>query len=189
MTYRLLAATASLALISVPLAAQGHQHTAGMTHPTSAEPPREAGQAAFAALAEIVARLEADPATDWSKVDVEALRRHLADMDNVTLRSTIVSRQVEGGFSAEVTGAGEIAASIGRMLTAHVAQMSTEAGLKGTAEPIAGGIRLTVVANNPSDPAAVARVRGLGVIGILASGAHHGVHHEAMARGSAVHAH
>lgn len=189
MTYPLLAVTASFALIALPLAAQGHQHTAGMSHPAQAAPPTEAGQAAFAALAEIVTRLEADPATDWSKVNIEALRHHLADMDNVTLRSTIVTRNVDGGFAAEVTGAGEIAASIGRMLTAHVAQMTSEAGMKGMVEPIAGGIRLTVLANDPADAAAVARIRGLGAIGILASGAHHGVHHEAMARGSAVHAH
>jgi hypothetical protein len=180
---------APLALVALPLAAQGHQHTDGMSHPAQVEPPKEAGQAAFAALAEIVARLEADPTTDWSKVNIEALRRHLADMDNVTLRSTIVTREVDGGFAADVTGTGEIADAIVRMLTAHVAQMAGEAGLKGTAEPIAGGIRLTILANDLTDAKAVARIRGLGAIGILASGAHHGVHHEAMARGSAVHTH
>lgn len=189
MKYRLLAAMAPLALIALPLSAQGHQHTAGMTHPAPVDPPKEPGQAAFGALAEIVARLEADPATDWSKVNIEALRLHLVDMDNVTLRSTIVTRTIEGGFTAEVTGVGEVAASIDRMLAAHVAQMSSETGLKGTALPISNGMRLTVIAHNPADAAAVARIRGLGVIGILASGAHHGVHHEAMARAGAVHAH
>ena len=32
----------------------------------------EAGQIAFAAIQEIVAILEADPQTDWSKVDIDA---------------------------------------------------------------------------------------------------------------------
>ena len=189
MRYRLPAVLAPLALVALPLAAQGHQHTPGMTHPAVLDPPKEPGQAAFGALAEIVARLGADPATDWSKVNIEALRRHLVDMDNVTMRSLITTRPVEGGFAADVTGEGEVAASIGRILTAHVAQMASETGLKGTAVPIDGGVRLTVVAAAPGDAAAVAKIRGLGAIGILASGNHHGAHHEAMARGAMVHAH
>ena len=49
----------------------------------------EGGQSAFAAIQEIVAQLMADPTTDWSRVDIEALRQHLIDMDNVTLTSSI----------------------------------------------------------------------------------------------------
>ncbi len=166
-------------------AAQGHQHTAGMSHSgvSSTSAPAEVGQGAFAALAEIVARLEADPATDWSKVNLEALRRHLADMDHVTLRSRVVQREVAGGFVAEVTGDAAVAGSIRRMLTAHVAQMAAEGGPKGSAEEIPDGIRLTVVVADSTDARAVARLRGLGPIGILTLGSHHGPHHEMMARG------
>ena len=39
--------------------------------------PIEAGESAFAAIQEIVALLNADPKTDWSKVDIDALRQHL----------------------------------------------------------------------------------------------------------------
>ena len=45
------------------------------------------GQAAFGAIEEIVQKLEADPATDWSKVNIGALREHLIDMNEVTLRA------------------------------------------------------------------------------------------------------
>src|SRR5690348_17327314 len=38
---------------------------------------REPGQAAFGAIQEMVESLQADPQTDWSKVDVDALREHL----------------------------------------------------------------------------------------------------------------
>ena len=31
--------------------------------------------------------LEADPTTDWSKVNIGALREHLIDMDEVTMRA------------------------------------------------------------------------------------------------------
>lgn len=51
--------------------------------------PGETGQAAFAAIQEIVAMLDADPATDWARVDIEALRQHLIDMNNVTLGAAV----------------------------------------------------------------------------------------------------
>ena len=39
--------------------------------------PTRPGQDAFAAIQAIVQILDADPQTDWSKVDLEALRQHL----------------------------------------------------------------------------------------------------------------
>lgn len=45
------------------------------------------GQDAFGAVQEIVALLEADPATDWSKVNLDALRVHLIDMNEVALHA------------------------------------------------------------------------------------------------------
>jgi len=175
---------AGLLVAATRLPAQAHQHTAGMTPPAAtATSPTEGGQAAFAAIAEVVARLEADPATDWSKVNLEALRQHLVDMDHVTLRSRMVQREVAGGFAADVTGDAVVAASIRRMLAAHVAQMAAEGGPRGSVEEIPGGMRLTVVAADISDARAVARLRGLGPIGILTLGDHHGAHHEMMARG------
>ena len=49
---RSLSCLVPLLLAAGPLAAQAHQHTPGMVHGAAAvEPPREAGQAAFAAIA------------------------------------------------------------------------------------------------------------------------------------------
>src|SRR5438270_319404 len=42
--------------------------------------PTEPGQSAFAAIQEIVQILEGDSRTDWTKVNIEALRQHLIDM-------------------------------------------------------------------------------------------------------------
>jgi len=72
---------------------------AGVGLPTLAEDtiPQQGGQAAFSAIGEIVARLVADPATDWTKVDVEALRQHLIDMDNVILHAEVATTEIEGG--------------------------------------------------------------------------------------------
>ena len=77
----------SCLVLAPPLMAQEHAHTPGMTHPTAAPLPTQGGHAAFAAISEIVAMLQADASTDWSKVNIERLRLHLVDMDLVTLRS------------------------------------------------------------------------------------------------------
>ena len=50
------------------------------------------GQEAFGTIQEIVRMLEADPATDWSKVNIGALREHLIDMDEVTMRARASER-------------------------------------------------------------------------------------------------
>src|ERR1700746_480633 len=55
-------------------------------HATSTTPTMP-GQDAFGAIQEIVQILDADPKTDWSKVDLEALRQHLIDMNEAKLRA------------------------------------------------------------------------------------------------------
>lgn len=183
-----------VALFAVhPLVAQEHAHVAGMTHPDSAASVTGAtlssGQAAFAAIAELVARLEKDPTTDWSRVNFEALRLHLIDMDNMTMKSRIVTTPVPGGFSALVTGEGDAVGSIRRMAAAHARQVATEGPIRAEVVEIPGGVRMVVTGGPATDSALEARIRGLGVIGIMTLGNHHGPHHEGMARGLAVHAH
>jgi hypothetical protein len=182
----LLLAVAISGLGLVPLAAQSHEHVEGMVQ-SPATTPVSPGQAAFGAIAEIVARLEADPMTDWSKVSLERLRQHLIDMDRVTLGSRIATIEIPGGFEADLTGEPETAAAIVRMTVAHAGQMSGEGGTQLTAVPIEGGARMRVVATDAADPRTVARLRGLGAIGVLALGNHHGPHHEALARGGDPH--
>lgn len=146
--------------------------------------PTEAGQAAFAAIAEIVAILDADPATDWSGVKIERLRQHLVDMDDVLIRSAVEEQEVEGGIILDVTGTGRTVEAIRRMLPAHGAELDADEAYRVSTVEIAGGTRLTVLAGNPDDPRAVARIRALGLGGLLAVGSHHQPHHLAMARGA-----
>jgi hypothetical protein len=147
--------------------------------------PAQSGQAAFAAISEIVRILEADPRTDWSKVNLEALRQHLIDMDEVTMRAAVVQRPVPGGFEADVTGAGKTMGAIRRMLGSHTRMLSQGTIYRATATEITGGVRLTVLAAAPRDSALVARIRGLGFAGMITEGDHHVRHHLAIARGDA----
>ena len=150
--------------------------------------PTMPGQDAFGAIQEIVRMLDADPKTDWSKVDLEGLRQHLIDMNEVTLHADASTTPIDGGVAIAVTGSGRTAEAIQRMVPAHASEIERSHlnGWSAGTEKLPNGVRLTVTA---SDPKEVAHLRGLGFIGILASGSHHQRHHLAMARGELSHAH
>ncbi len=167
-----------------------HDDHAAMQHDDGAMPTMP-GQDAFGAIAEVVRLLEADPTTDWSKVDLERLRQHLVDMNEVTLNAVVKQATVSGGLAMDVTGTGRSEQSIERMVTAHAAVLDGMPAWSAHVEPIARGVRLTVIAKKPDDAGTIARIRGLGFIGLLTEGGHHGPHHLAMARGEVIehHAH
>ena len=170
-----------------PLVAHAQQHMHMQMHMTpaahAAAAPTQTGQAAFAAIQEIVGILEADPNTDWSKVDIDALRQHLIDMDHVTLFAHVNNVALDDGFRFEATGAGAVRDSIRRMLAAHAATMNGETGWRYEAAEIENGASLTVHA-----PAAdKAKLHGLGLFGVLTLGMHHQMHHLMIARGQDPH--
>lgn len=186
------AVVAVLALL-VPasaLRAQGHAHTPGMTHPAPSAPaaavPTQAGSAPFAALAEVVALLEADPATNWSRVRIDRLRDHLVDMHRVTVEAEVAVRVVPGGAAYTVTGRGATVGAIQRMTAAHGAMLNAGGALRVITTRTPAGARVVITAADPGDARAVARVRGLGFHGFLVLDDHHGAHHLALARGDAM---
>lgn len=154
----------------------------GQHHPMGGG-PIQPGQGAFGAMAEVVRALEADPTTDWSKVDLEGLRQHLIDMDEVALRASVKATQVPGGLSMDVTGTGRTIQSIRAMVIPHSAELDSMPAWSAKAEPVPDGARLIVLARDPSDAKTVARIRGLGFAGLLVQGGHHAPHHLAMAKG------
>jgi hypothetical protein len=184
---------AILALLSPALVSaqtmQGH-HPGGVMmmmspagQPAAAVVPTQPGQGAFAAIQEIVEILQADPTTDWSKVNIEALRQHLIDMDNVTLHAGVRSDAVEGGMTFVVSGAGPIRDSIQRMVVAHAAAMNGVDGWQFVAVTTDTGATLTV--KTPASDAE--KLHGLGFVGILTRGMHHQMHHLMIARGGDPH--
>jgi hypothetical protein len=151
--------------------------------------PTLPGQDAFGAIAEIVRILEADPATDWSKVDIERLRQHLIDMNEVVLRSVVKQTPVPGGLAMEITGSGRTEQAIRAMVVPHAIELDRMPPFTAKTEILPGGVRLTVVAKKPDDTKLVSRIRGLGFAGLITEGAHHQPHHLAMAKGEEVPAH
>jgi hypothetical protein len=156
-----------------------HSHMPG-TLPEGLRAPTLPGQDAFGAIQEIVRILEADPGTDWSKVDLEALRQHLIDMNDVTLRADAVVQPVPGGLEIAVRGAARTLEAIHRMVPSQAMELDRVKGWSAKTEMLPDGVLLTVTSN---DPKQVVHIRGLGFIGLMATGAHHQSHHWAMAKG------
>jgi hypothetical protein len=160
---------------------QHHHMMQGTAMPGMAGPlPTLPGQDAFAAIQEVVRILEADPATDWSKVNLEALREHLIDMNEVTLHAVVVDQPVEGGVASRVTGSGRTLEAIRRMVPAQARQLAQVPGWHAEAAALPDGEQLTVRADDPRE---VAHLRGLGFIGLMVTGSHHQAHHLALAKG------
>lgn len=149
--------------------------------------PTSSGQAAFGAISEVVRILKADPNTDWATVNLEALRQHLIDMDLVTMTSVARQRNVAGGVEIDVTGTGRTVGAIRRMAVNHTQMVGHGGEYEASASEIANGARLVVRVKNARDSVAVARVRGLGFIGIMTEGDHHAPHHLMLARGEMAH--
>ncbi len=147
--------------------------------------PTESGQAAFGTIQEIVGMLQADPHTDWSKVDVDALRQHLIDMDEVTLRATTQKEPIENGLRIKVTGSDRTLEAIQRMVPEHARDIDGMHGWTVRTTAIQNGVELTVTASNAAD---VQKMRALGFMGIMVQG-NHQIHHLAMAKGEMTHMH
>jgi hypothetical protein len=166
----------------------GHRMTAMMRghmmmgNGASGQPTRS-GQAAFGTIQEIVQILEADPNTDWSKVDIAALRQHLIDMDEVTLRAIADAHPLDNGIEIAVTGEGRTVEAIKRMVPAHVHELNN-LGWNARTDDLANGVRLTVTSTEPRQ---VMKLKALGFMGIMVQGSHHQLHHLMMAKGEFMH--
>lgn len=145
--------------------------------------PTMPGQDAFGAIQEIVQMLQADPKTDWSKVNIEALRQHLIDMNEVTLHATAAQRDLTDGIEIKVTGEGRTLKAIKRMVPAHVNELR-QIGWNAKSDDLPDGVTLTITASE-SQP--LAKLKALGFMGIMVQGSHHQLHHLMMATGQSIH--
>lgn len=144
------------------------------------------GNDAFAAIQEVVQHLRADPKTDWRRVDLEGLRRHLVDMENTTLHVDVVEQKpIAGGVTFAVKPVTPRAAvSLDRTLGAHSGILKQETGWDFRARKKLDTWQVDVTSSKADE---VAMIQGLGYIGIMALGSHHQPHHWQMAIGSNPH--
>jgi len=169
-------------------AAMGMDHSAMMKSPAPAPSalPTEAGNDAFGTIQEVIALLNNDPTTDWSKVNLEALRLHLLDMEDMTSNIEVLSQTaINNGMVAVIKTTTERSAkALKRIFMAHPKVLKSESGYDMQVAFNDGQYTLTTTTDNPAD---VDKIRGLGYIGLMAYGNHHQPHHYSMAKGSNPH--
>jgi hypothetical protein len=142
--------------------------------------PKEPGQGAFATIAEIVVILTNDPTTDWSKVDIERLREHLIDMDEISMRASSKTIFHDEKVVFAVTGVGRTLQAIQEMVPVHSEVLSRTTAWDVESNLTDTGATMTIRSNNPS---ILKVVKALGFFGVMATGAHHQAHHLSMAKG------
>ncbi len=163
------------------------EHDPHHNHGMSTMPLIAAGNDAFTAIQEVVAKLLADPDTDWQRVNLEALRQHLVDMHNFVINVEVATQKaIDSGveFSVKPTTPGA-AGSLERLFSAHPAVLKQETGWNMVVMKDKGGA-YTARVTSP-DPGEAMKIRALGYIGIVAMGKHHQMHHWQMATGSDPH--
>ena len=156
------------------------QHMAMMAAKNAQTMPQEFGQSGFAAIAEIVKMLSDNPDTDWSTVNINALRDHLLDMDRLVTGAKVDEQPVDGGMRFNVTGEADVLRAIQNMVPAHAKELAKMPEYNATTESIDNGITLTVTGANDQT---TAKIKGLGFFGLMATGSHHQPHHYGMATG------
>lgn len=148
-----------------------------------AQLPTEAGQSAFAAIAEIVILLNEDPNTDWAKVDIDRLRTHLVDMNELTLNAVAEKTVSKGKVSFAITGPARTLQAIKAMVPAHSVELNKIDGWQVDVEIKTDGVIMHV---SSDDAGILAKVNALGFFGMMATGAHHQPHHWGMATGAMI---
>lgn len=144
--------------------------------------PTEAGNDAFGTIQEIIGLLNDNPDTDWTQVNIEALRMHLVDMHDMTMNVNVISQKaIPNGLIAVIEPTTTRAAgALARVMMAHPAQLAQETGWIMNIDKRGRRYVLTVTTEKAQE---VDKIRGLGYIGLMAYGAHHQPHHWSMATG------
>ncbi len=146
----------------------------------------EAGNDVFGTIQEVIKKLESDPNTDWSKVNIEALRVHLADMQDMTLNIKVLSQKnIPNGIEVTIKATTPRAnKALKKAFMAHPSQLKQETGwdmvVKNQNQNFT--IKATTTKSNEID-----KIRALGYIGLMAYGSHHQPHHWMIATGNNPH--
>lgn len=157
---------------------------AAAQHANGSMQPTEVGQAQFAAIAEIVERLRNDQSTDWQTVDIDALRSHLVDMNNVTTAAIVDQIVDDKSISFVVTGDVATALSIQTMVIAHSPMLQQATGWDVVAKSDPSGATMVITTESPDQ---MSEIIGLGFFGVMTIGAHHQQHHLLIAGGRSPH--
>lgn len=148
----------------------------------------EAGNDIFGTIQEVIANLNANPNTNWDKVNIGALREHLLDMRDMTINIEVISQDRLKNGSKILIRPTNIRSrqAMKRVLSAHPAQLKKETNWQMQVHKQEDKYLLITTTDKPKE---VNKINGLGYIGLMAYGSHHQPHHWSMATGSNPHTH
>ena len=69
-------------------------------------------------------REQADADLDWSKIALAALRQHLFDMNEVTLKADAATKTIDGGLEIAVTGTAARSPPSSTWIDAHAQEIN-----------------------------------------------------------------
>lgn len=164
--------------------AQHAGHTGHASAQSGSTLPTERGDATFAAITEIVQILGQDPETDWSRVNIEALRTHLVDMSVLISDAIVVTDVTPKGITMQVSRTGRAGEAVSRMVPAHGPVLAFETGWASEISIGDEAITWTVTALTEAQ---AQQIKALGFFGLMATGDHHRAHHIAIAKDSPSH--
>lgn len=152
---------------AAPLGVRSAEPESPSPRPRAAPAPT-AAPTSLAVLAGLVARLEADPSTDWRRVDLEVVRRHLADLERVTLAAEVRAEELPGGVGLIVSGPDPATvAAIQRLLPERAVRLAEARRWRVTTATLPEGLRVEI---RSLDPREAGRIRALGLAGLLVAG-------------------
>jgi hypothetical protein len=169
--------TATILLPFSAVAQSSHNHSNHGQENTSSI-LTEPGQGGFAALTEVVSILNADPNTDWQTVNIQALRDHLVDMNDLILRTEVEILHINDGLRFEFDKSLVANEAAMRMVPAHSTVLENETGWV-TSVQSNDEILIWEVTSTASE----LNIQKLGFFGLMATGDHHREHHLAIATG------
>jgi hypothetical protein len=159
---------------------------AGTHMSVNSKEPTFPGQDAFGAIQEIVNILEADPSTDWTRVDISGLRAHLVDMNLLVINALVSAKNIKGGLEVNISGQSRALLAIQSIIPAHAEMINGINGWAFKSEKTVTGAKLIVTSKNAKE---ISHIRGLGFYGLMVTDSHHQSHHLSLARGVKVHGH
>ena len=142
----------------------------------SQTPLTKSGNEIFGTIQEVIQKLEANPNTDWSNVDLEALRQHLLDMKAFTEEVTVLEKTpITKGVKVTIHPNSERAKeALPKLFGMHPRMLKQEKGWDMSAQQDGENWVITCTTEKEAD---VNKIRALGYIGLLAEGSHHQLHH------------
>lgn len=175
----------SLLLFSSTLFAQekhsGHAHGTSQVTKHAQTELVEGGQSTFAALIEIVSLLQTNPDTEWEKVDIDALREHLLDMNRLMLSTSATAKTIATNtIQFEVQGTGAALGSIHRMVSTHSTFIQTLRNWDVQADLTSTGALVQIETDEIDS---LRQLNALGFYGFMSLDSHHQDHHLGIATG------